>query len=128
MQDRVTYEFAIIRVVPMVEREEFINVGVILFSKRKKYLGIKYTINKERLLALSNTIDYECISEYLNAWESICAGEPHGGTIGKFELSDRFRWLAASKSTILQCSATHPGLCHKPEEELYDLFKRYVLL
>lgn len=128
MQDRVTYEFTIIRVVPVVEREEFINVGVILFSKRKKYLGIKYFINNERLHALSNTTDCNFIREYLNAWELICAGEPHGGSIGKLELSDRFRWLAASKSTILQCSATHPGLCHNPEQELNDLFKRYVLL
>ncbi len=127
MQSRVTYEFAIIRVVPKVEREEFINVGVLVFSKRKKYLGIKYSINNERLLALSKTLDIKLIEEYLLAWESVCGGAPRGGLIGEFELPDRFRWLAAAKSTILQCSATHPGLCHNPEDELADLFKRYVL-
>lgn len=127
MQDRVTYEFAIIRLVPKVEREEFINVGVILYSKRKKYLGIKYELNNERLSALSLTINPEFIHEYLQAWEFICLGAPHGGFIGDLEISDRFRWLAASKSTILQCSPTHPGLCIDPEKELDDLFERYVL-
>lgn len=127
MQDRVTYEFAIIRVVPKVEREEFINVGVLVFSKRKKYLGIKYTINNDRLLALSKTCDIKFIEEYLLAWESICKGAPNSGPIGKFEIADRFRWLAAAKSTILQCSPTHPGLCEHPEIELEDLFNRYVL-
>jgi len=127
MPDRVTYEFAIIRLVPKVEREEFINVGVLLFSKRKRYLGIKYIIDKERLLALSNTLDIAILEDYLKAWESVCLGSPQGGMIGEFEMADRFRWLAAAKSTILQCSATHPGLCHHPEDELKDLFKRYVL-
>lgn len=127
MQDRVTYEFAIVRVVPKVEREEFINIGVLLFSKRKKYLGIKYTINNERLFALSKTIDIDILNEYLVAWEAVCKGSPNGGTIGELELSDRFRWLAAAKSTILQCSPTHPGLCKQPEKELEDLFERYVL-
>lgn len=127
MHDRVTYEFAVIRVVPKVEREEFINVGVLLYSKRKKYLGIKYSINKERLAALSKTIDIDSLYEYLKGWELICNGGPPGGPIGKLDLPDRFRWLAASKSTILQCSVTHPGLCHDPGNVLDDLFKRYVL-
>jgi Protein of unknown function (DUF3037) len=127
MQDRVTYEFAIIRVVPKVEREEFINVGVLVFSKRKKYLGIKYTINNERLRALSKTCDINIIEEYLLAWESICQGAPNSDPIGEFELADRFRWLAAAKSTMLQCSPIHPGLCTHPEKELEDLFNRYVL-
>jgi hypothetical protein len=127
MQDRVTYEFAIIRVVPKVEREEFINVGVLVFSKRKKYLGIKYSINSEKLLALSKTCNIKIIEAYLMAWESVCKGAPDSYPIGGFELADRFRWLAAAKSTILQCSPTHPGLCTHPEKELEDIFKRYVL-
>lgn len=127
MQDRITYEFAIIRLVPKVEREEFINVGVLVFSKRKKYLGIKYAINPEKLLALSKTCNIKIIEEYLMAWKSICNGTPDSAPIGKLELADRFRWLAAVKSTILQCSPTHPGLCTHPEKELEDLFNRYVL-
>ncbi len=127
MQDRVTYEFAIIRFVPKVEREEFINVGALLFSKRKKYLGIKFSVDSERLKAFSNEIDPDAINDYLKAWEVICKGGSMGGTIGNLELSDRFRWLAACKSTVLQCSKTHPGLCTDPEKELEDLFNRYVL-
>jgi hypothetical protein len=126
MQDRVTYEFAIIRFVPKVEREEFVNIGAILFSKRKKFLGIRYTIDQERLNAFSKEIDIDLLNEYLKAWELICSGNPAGGAIGELELADRFRWLAAAKSTMLQCSKTHPGLCYDPEIELEDLFEKYV--
>ena len=127
MQDRFTFEFAIIRVVPKVERDEFFNVGVILFSKQKKYLGIKYKIDKKRLEAFTSEIDIELLNDYLKAWELICAGEPSGGSIGKLELASRFRWLTASRSTIIQSSKTHPGLCQDPQKVLEDIFKRYVL-
>lgn len=127
MQNRATYEFAIIRFVPKVEREEFINIGVLLFSKQKKYLGIKFNKYSERLKTFTTDVDLNTINEYLKAWEIICNGGAEGGVIGKLELSDRFRWLAAAKSTMLQCSPTHPGLCLDPEKELEDLFNRYVL-
>lgn len=127
MQNRVTYEFAIIRFVPKVEREEFINIGALLFSKRKKFLGIKYSVDAQRLKALSDEVDQNTIIDYLKAWEAICMGGSQGGPIGELELSDRFRWLSACKSTVLQCSKTHPGLCTDPARELEDLFERYVL-
>ena len=93
MQDRCTFEFAIIRIVPKVEREEFLNVGAILFSKPKKFLGMKYKIDPKRLEAFSEEIDPEALDEYLKAWEMVCKGEPHGGKIGKLDLASRFRWL-----------------------------------
>ncbi len=127
MQDKVTYEYAVIRLVPKVEREEFLNIGVIIFSKRKKYLGIKFEINGKRIAAFSSETDVDLIRKYIEAWESICNGEPNGGAIGKFEISSRFRWLTASRSTIIQSSKTHPGLCHEPEKVLDELFERYVL-
>ena len=127
MQNKETYEFAVIRLVPKVEREEFINIGVILFSKRKKYLGIKYKIDEQRINAFSSDVDTNMIRKYLTAWESICKGEPKGGFIGTLELSLRFRWLVAARSTIIQSSKTHPGLCHQPEKVLEDIFERYVL-
>ena len=127
MQDRCTFEYAIIRVVPKVEREEFFNVGVILFSKRKKFLGIKYQINQDILKAFSPEIELDLLNDYLNAWELICEGTSSGGPIGKLELSDRFRWLTACRSTIIQSSKTHPGLSHDPERELKDIFEKYVL-
>lgn len=127
MPNKFTFEFAIIRIVPKVERGEFINVGVILFSKHKKYLGIKYKIDKKRLEAFSSEIDVALIEDYLKSWTLICAGEPHGGAIGKLELAYRFRWLTAARSTIIQSSQTHPGFSPDPEKELEDTFKRYVL-
>jgi len=127
MQDKVTYEFAVIRIVPKVEREEFLNVGVILFSKRKKYLGIKYQVNEKRLHAFSEDIDLASINEYLKAWELVCKGGKEAGKIGELDIALRFRWLTASRSTIIQSSKTHPGLCHDPQEVLEHLFVRYVL-
>lgn len=127
MQDRVTYEFAVIRLVPKVEREEFLNIGVILFSKRKKYLKIKYKIDENRINAFSSEVDIPTIRNYLEAWDLICKGGPGSGSIGKLELSSRFRWITASKSTIIQCSKVHPGLCHEPEKVVENLFNRYVL-
>lgn len=127
MQNKVIYEFAVIRLVPKVEREEFINVGVILFSKRKKYLGIKYHVDKNKIQAISKELDLEMVNDYLKAWEAICNGSPEGGKIGEFELSSRFRWLVASRSTIIQSSKTHPGLCDNPEQVLEKLFELYVL-
>ncbi len=127
MQDRVTYEFSIIRLVPKVEREEFINIGVLVFSKRKKYLGIKYQIDEARIKSFASEVDIDTVRSYLEAWECICTGAPHGGTIGALELPSRFRWLTASKSTIIQCSKPHPGLCHQPEQVIERIFKNYVL-
>ncbi len=127
MQDKVTYEYAVIRLVPKVEREEFINIGVILFSKRKKYLGIKYKIDKDKISAFSDEVDTNMIQKYLEAWELICDGEPNGGLIGTLELSLRFRWLVAARSTIIQSSKTHPGICYDPEKILEDIFRRYVV-
>ncbi len=127
MRDRYIFEYAIIRVVPKVEREEFFNVGVILFCKRKKFLDIKYEINPDKLKAFSPEIELETLNDYLRAWKLICDGDSSGGPIGELELSDRFRWLAACRSTIIQSSKTHPGLCVEPNNELEDIFSKYVL-
>ena len=127
MQNSQTFEYAIIRVVPRVEREEFFIVGVILFSKRNKFLGIKYNINKDKLKAFSTDVELEMLEDYLNAWKLICDGDPHGGKIGTFELSDRFRWLTACRSTIIQSSKTHPGLSNDPQKTLDEIFVNYVL-
>ena len=127
MQDKVTFEYAIIRLVPKVEREEFFNVGVLLFSKRKKFLDIKYHINVDKLKAFTTEIELETLKNYLNAWKLICDGKSTAGKIGAFEISDRFRWLAACRSTIIQSSKTHSGLCTDPKIELQDIFEKYVL-
>ncbi|MEM9884564.1 MAG: DUF3037 domain-containing protein [Bacteroidota bacterium] len=127
MQDKVIYEYAIIRLVPKVEREEFINIGVLLFSKRKEYIGIKFKIEAARVAAFSPELDLDMLQDYLNAWTAICEGTPEGGMIGQFDRALRFRWLTASKSTIIQCSAVHPGLCTEPKMVLEKIFERWVL-
>jgi hypothetical protein len=127
MQDKVTFEYAIIRLVPKVEREEFFNIGVILFSKRKKYLDIKYHINPNKLKALAPELELNYLNDYLVAWKLICDGKPNSGKIGEFEVSDRFRWLAACRSTIIQSSKTHSGMCENPEKELEAIFEEMVL-
>ena len=127
MPDKVTYEYAIIRLVPKVERQEFMNIGVILFSKKKRFLDLKYQINEQRLKAFAPEIDLEFIRSYLIAWELICQGGNAGGPIGELEIQVRFRWLTANRSTIIQSSPVHPGLCDQPELMLERLFKAYVL-
>ena len=127
MQDRCTYEYAIIRIVPKVEREEFFNVGVIIYSKGKKFVGIKYHINPDKLKAFCSEVEVDVFYDYLHAWKLICEGAPSGGKIGQMEISDRFRWLTASRSTIIQSSKTNIGLTNEPEKTLEDLFKKYIL-
>ena len=127
MQDKVTFEYAIIRLVPKVEREEFFNIGVILYSKRRKFVGVKYKISDAKLKAFACNLDLDALNSYLKSWELICKGDPSAGVIGQFEVSDRFRWLAAARSTIIQSSKTHAGLTNDPEKELESIFKSYVL-
>ncbi|MFK7833095.1 MAG: DUF3037 domain-containing protein [Winogradskyella sp.] len=128
MPDRVTFEYAIIRLVPKVEREEFFNIGVILFSKRKKFLDVIYKVDEDKLKAFSCELDLEAIAAYLKSWELICKGDIKAGAIGEFEISDRFRWLVASRSTIIQSSKTHSGLTEDPEKELKAIFETFVLM
>lgn len=128
MPDKYTYEYAVIRWVPKVEREEFMNIGVILFSKHKKLLSIEYHIDKSRLENFAADVDLEEIQEYLEAWHLIAQGAKEGGEIACLDQASRFRWLTASKSTIIQCSKVHPGLHPNPEDVLNKLFQRYVLL
>lgn len=127
MQNKVTFEYAVVRLVPRVEREEFLNIGVILFSKRKKFLGIRYQIDEAKAKAFSKEVDVDMIQRYLKAWEAVCAGGRQGGKIGELDMASRFRWLVAARSTIIQSSPTHPGLCHDPEAVLERLYQRYVL-
>lgn len=126
MQGKELYEYAIIRLVPKVERQEFINIGVILYSRKSKYLSMKWHINEEKVNAFSNEIDISMIKDYLLAWEDVCLGAPKGGKIGELEIQVRFRWLTASRSTIIQSSAVHPGFCDNPKSKLDNLFDRFV--
>ena len=127
MQDKNLYEYAIIRLVPLVERGEFINIGVILMAKAKDFLGMKYQLDAKKISALAKDIDIEMIKTYLNAWELVCDGHENGGKIGSLEIQVRFRWLTANRSTIIQSSPVHPGFCNDPEQELDRLMQKFVL-
>jgi hypothetical protein len=126
MPEKLVFEYAVIRIVPKVERGEFMNAGVIVFCKRQRYLAMRYALDAPRLLAFSKDIDIEEIGRYLAAWDVICKGDPAGGEIALKDAAERFRWLTAAKSTILQCSKVHPGLSEAPETVLDGLFQRYV--
>lgn len=127
MPDKVTFEYAIIRLVPKVEREEFMNIGVILFSKRKDFLKMKFLIDEKRILSFCQEINLDEIKRHLQAWEDVCQGEMKGGEIGKMDTPLRFRWLVATRSTIIQSSQTHSGLCDNPNSVLENLYERYVV-
>lgn len=121
------FEYAIIRIVPRVYREEFINAGVILYSKKARFLATRFTINPQRILALYAEADIAEIEEHLRAYEKIAAGTVDGGPIAKLDIASRFRWLTATRSTIIQSSKIHPGLCDDLEILLNRLNEQLVL-
>ncbi len=120
------FEYAVIRVVPRVEREEFINVGVVVYCASKGFLQTKFHLPAERLLAFSNVPDYDEIAARLQAFERICAGRRTGGPIGQLPTASRFRWLTATRSTVVQTSSVHPGLCADPQLTLDRLYEQLV--
>lgn len=128
MQENQLFEYAIIRVVPRVEREEFLNVGVILYCKDMKFLDMRYTIDEKRILNFCKDLDLQELKEHLIAYENICKGNVSGGPIAKLDLPSRFRWLTATRSTVVQSSKVHPGLCKEPAKTLEHLFERLVLV
>lgn len=127
MQERHLFEYAVIRVVPRVEREEFINVGVILYCSKQKFLRTLYQISEEKLRIISPDTDTEEIYHYLRSFEKVCQGGSNGGPIGQLPIAERFRWLTAVRSTVVQSSPVHPGLCLDAEETLARLFHQLVL-
>jgi hypothetical protein len=126
MPEQHSFEYAVIRVVPKVEREEFMNVGVILYCQSLSFLDAMFTLNVERLLALSPGLEMEEIKKHLSAFCDICKGGPEAGPIGKLDMGSRFRWLTATRSTVLQCSKVHPGLSTDPAGTLKNLHDRLV--
>jgi hypothetical protein len=127
MQEKQLFEYAVIRVVPRVDREEFLNVGVVLYCARLKFLELIYTLNEQRLLAFAPSLDTGELSKYLAAFADVVRGGAEGGPIGQLDLAGRFRWLTAQRSTVLQTSRVHPGFCAEPAEALKRLHEALVL-
>ena len=127
MQDNHLYEYAVIRVVPRVEREEFLNIGIILFCKKAKFIKVLSHIEEAKIEALSNDFDIEQLNCNITALKKIAAGNKDGGPIGQMEIPERFRWLTAIRSSAIQTSRPHSGLCEDLEKTIQRLFEELVL-
>ncbi|HYX26587.1 MAG TPA: DUF3037 domain-containing protein [Thermoanaerobaculia bacterium] len=123
-----SFDYAVVRVVPRVEREEFVNAGVILFCLEKDFLAARVEVNEPRLRALWPEIDLELVRQHLEAIPKVCAGSPEAGPIARLSLRERFHWLVAPRSTMIQVSPVHAGLCDQPERALDELFCQTVRL
>jgi hypothetical protein len=124
--ERSSYDYAILRVVPRVEREEFVNAGVILFCLERDFLGARVALDRARVTALHPGADLALIEEHLSVIPRICAGGPDSGPIGRLSRRERFHWLVAPRSTMVQVSPVHTGLCSDPPRALDDVFQRMV--
>jgi hypothetical protein len=121
-----SYDYAIIRVVPDVARGEYLNAGVILFARTRGVLLARVWLDEERLAALSPTADVAAIRAHLASIQRICAGGPEAGPHGHLSPSERFHWLVSPRSTVIQVSPVHTGLCDDPTAEADRLFERLV--
>ena len=127
MQEKHLYEYAVIRLVPKVEREEFLNVGIIVFSKQGKYLKALFQVDEERLRVFCKDLDKDEICSNLDSFMKICEGSKNGGPIAQLDLPSRFRWLTAVRSSIIQTSRPHPGMTSDLDKTLQRLFTELVL-
>jgi hypothetical protein len=121
-----SFDYAILRVVPRVEREELINAGVILFCLGRDFLQARIELDEVRVRALWPDTDVELIRQHLEAIPRICAGGPDAGPIAKLSQRERFHWLVSPRSTMIQVSPVHSGLCEQPDRTLNELFRRMV--
>ncbi len=127
MKDKHLYEYAVIRVVPRVEREEFINVGIIMFCKQQKYLKVKYHIPVEKLKHYCTELDISELEMHLQSFEKVSRASKDGGRIAAMDVASRFRWLTAVRSSCIQTSRPHTGYSTDLEATLDHLFEDLVL-
>lgn len=127
MPARSSFDYAIIRVVPRVEREEFINAGVILYCLTHRYLGARVELDPRRLQALAPDTSPELLLQHLAAIPRVCLGGRPAGPIGQLPQKERFHWLVAPRSTMIQTGPVHTGLCEEPTQALEHLMRRMVL-
>lgn len=126
MPELASYDYVVVRVVPRVERAEFVNTGVIVFCRTRRYLGARVELPRARLAALAPDLDPEEVERHLAVIPAICAGGPGSGPIGALSLAERFHWLVAPRSTVVQTARAHCGLCTDPAATLDHLMERLV--
>jgi hypothetical protein len=124
--ERKAFQYTILRVVPHVERGERINVGVVLYSPERKFLGARVGVDRERLLAIAADLDIDALTRHLESLIAIAEGSPDGGPLAHLPQSERFGALSAPSSTIVQPSEVHTGICEDGGDELEELFARLV--
>lgn len=121
-----SYDYALIRVVPNVERGERLNVGVLLFCRTRRFLGARIHLDEARILALAPDLDLAAVQQQLDNIARICEGGPDAGFLGQMSQSERFHWLVSPRSTIVQTSRVHSGLSSDPADALDHLLKTMV--
>lgn len=126
MRKRYPFDYAIVRVVPRVERGEFLNAGVIVFSSTAAFLGARVELDRSRLLALAPDVELAVVENHLDVIPRVCAGGDAAGPIGSLSQRQRFHWLVAPRSTIIQTSPVHSGVHHDLDAALQGLFERLV--
>ena len=127
MQEKLLFEYAVVRLMPRVEREEFMNTGVVLYCPKQRFLKARIEVNEARLDAFCTTCDVDAVKEHLQAFGRICQGGRGTGPIGQLPIAERFRWLTAMRSTVVQTSRVHPGFCEDAEAMLDRLYEGLVL-
>ena len=126
MQEDKIYEYAVIRMVPKVEREEFFNVGLIMFSKKEKFIKTRFYLCPDKLKLMKSSLNFEDIDQNLESFEQIAAGKKSAGPVAMMEIPERFRWLTALRSAVIQTSRPHPGKSKDLEKTFERLFEELV--
>lgn len=127
MLTRISFDYAVLRIVPRVERGEFINAGIVLFCLSRRFLEARVYLNEGKLQALSPDVDLSIVKSHLDAFPKICRGDVDAGPIARLSQRERFHWLVAPRSTIIQVSPVHSGLCETPQLAIKKLFEQMVL-
>jgi len=126
MQEVKIYEYAVIRLVPKVEREEFFNIGLVLFSKKEKYIRAEFYLCPDKFKLMHSKLDYEEVYQNLESFQKIAKGEKNSGPIALLEIPERFRWLTAVRSSVIQTSRPHPGKSTDLDKTFERLFEELV--
>lgn len=126
MQEDKIYEYAVIRLVPKVEREEFFNIGLVMFSKREKFIRVEFYLCPDKFKLMKSKLDYNDIIQNLESFKKIANGEKDGGPVAQMDIPERFRWLTALRSAVVQTSRPHPGKSKDLEKTFGNLFEELV--
>jgi hypothetical protein len=122
-----SYDYAIIRIVPLVERGECINIGVIVFCRTQRFLDMLIHLDQRRLSAFAPGLDFSLVQQQIEHLLQVCRGDHASGPIGQLSQAERFHWLVSPRSTIIQTSPVHSGICSDPRRTLQDLLEKLVL-